>query len=565
VRPVLHIELLGHFRLSSGDVAVPSLNSLRIQSLLAYLVLNPGPHSRQHLAFLFWPESTEAQARTNLRRELHHLRRAIPDADVFLSAETNQVLWRRDAPYTLDAATFEAAIAEAERRDQAGDRPGALAQLTAAVRSYAELLPGGYDDWLLAERERLSQRYASALERLVSYCESAGDWPAAINWAQRQLQHDPLREATYRDLIRLHRLNEDRSSALRVYHNCATILQRELGVEPEAATQALYRQLITSSPAGQTPAAPVKSAAGRPALIGRQREWAIWEAAWLAAAGGRPQVLCLAGEAGIGKTRLAEDMLQAVSRQGVATAWAACYAAESELPFAPVAEWLKRPALRPARAKLPAVWLAELVRLLPELLIERPDLPPPQPLTENWQRLRLFEALARAVLAARQPLLLVIDDVQWCDADTLAWLRYLLRFDLAARLLLVFTLRAEELPAAARLQRWLGEVRQSGQLTEVSLGALNVAETAALAAQLVGRSTGADFARWIYRETEGNPLFVVETVRTTTHQPASALEPANLELPRPLPGGSAAEMPPPCAHGDWRAARAVASLGARAG
>jgi DNA-binding SARP family transcriptional activator/predicted ATPase len=535
LHPILHIELLGHFTLSYRDQPVRDLSTMRLQSLLAYLVLNPVPQPRQHLAFLFWSESTEAQARTNLRREYHHLRRILPEAGAFLADEGSTIHWRPDSPYTLDVRAFEAAVAAAQQADQAGDLPAARQQLIAAAQAYrGELLPGAYDGWLLAERERLGQLYARGLERLVGLLEAERDWAQAITLAQRLLQHDPLREATYRDLMRLHSLNGDRSAALRVYHNGATTLQRELGVEPEPATRALYQQLMAGGDAGRMSPAPSPPPSKRPPLIGRRREWATWEGVWKAAANGQPQVLCLAGEAGIGKSRLAEEMQHSARRQGAATAWARCYAAEGGLAFAPVAEWLKNTALQSARAGLQPLWLAELVRLLPELLIERPELPAPQPLTENWQRLRLFEAVARAVLAARPPLLLVMDDLQWCDSDTLAWLRYLLRFDAAARLLVVITVRVEELPTAPGLQRWLSDLRQAGQLTEVAIGALDAAETAALAAQLIGQAPEAEFARLIFQETEGNPLFIVQTVPTGPHEPIeAALAPRRAALALP--------------------------------
>ena len=144
----------------------------------------------------------------------------------------------------------------------------------------------------------------------------------------------------------------------------------------------------------------------------------------------------IAGEAGIGKTRLAEELEGWADRQGILTANARGYAAEGELPYAPVAAWLRARPLPP----LEPVWLTELARLLPELLATHPTLPPPEPLREAWQRNRLFEALARGVLCCGRPRLLVLDDLQWCDPDTLAWLHYLLRFDPNAALLVVGTL-----------------------------------------------------------------------------------------------------------------------------
>src|SRR5262245_32392936 len=95
VTPLLHVQLLVEFCLTDGDPIVKTLSSPRLQSLLAYLLLHRhAPQSRNHLAFLFWPDSTEAQAQTNLRQLLHHLRHALPEADHFLSADNKTLQWR---------------------------------------------------------------------------------------------------------------------------------------------------------------------------------------------------------------------------------------------------------------------------------------------------------------------------------------------------------------------------------------------------------------------------------------------------------------------------------------
>src|SRR5258706_7175153 len=260
-----------------------------------------------------------------------------------------------------------------------------------------------------------------------------------------------------------------------------------------------------------------RQAPSRPtALIGRTAEWTQLIDAWQSASAGRPHLLVLSGEAGIGKTRLAEELLGQVGRQGIATAIARCYAVEGELAYTPVVAWLRAEALRPALAALDAVWLTEVARLLPDLLQERPGLPPPGPLQEDWEaggRQRLFEALARALLGTNGPLLLLLDDLQWCDRETLAWVHYLLRFDPQARLLIVGTLRAEELTHEHPLQSLLATLRREGQLTQISLERLTAAEAATLAAQLAGRELDAEVATRLYQDTEGNALFVVETVR----------------------------------------------------
>jgi predicted ATPase/DNA-binding SARP family transcriptional activator len=302
--PILRIQLLGGFQLISGDTPITTVELPRLQSLLAYLLLHrSAPIARQQLAFLLWPDSAEGQARSNLRTLVTRLRGALPHADAFLSIDTHSLQWQPDAPWTLDVADFEQALALAE---QAGNQVAARVALEQAAEVYrGDLLPGCYDDWVLPERERLQQLFLAALEQLLQLHEQQHEYPAAIQVAQRLLRHDPLAEATYQHLMRLHALNGDRASALRAYQTCVTVLRRELDVEPSPATRATYERLAHEAP----PAQPALAPAGQrehtlpiplTSFVGRVRERA--EVARLL---GTTRLLTLTGAGGSGKTRLA--------------------------------------------------------------------------------------------------------------------------------------------------------------------------------------------------------------------------------------------------------------------
>ncbi len=338
---MLTIQLFGEFRLLAGDKPVTEINTARLQSLLAYLLLHrAAPQARQQLAFLFWPDSTDAQARTNLRNTLHLLRNTLPDADRFLQTDAKAIQWRPDAPFSLDVAEFEQYLQTAQKADHPTVVRTALEQ--AVLLYQGDLLPSCYEDWIIPVRERWQQTYASTLDQLITQLESGRDYTAAISYAQRLLQHDPLREATYGRLMQLYAAAGDRAAALRVYHTCTTTLLNELGVEPSPTTHTIYEHLLHLE-------APVPAAAPRSTttLIGRTQAWAQLQEAWRKAQRGQPSFGLVRGEAGIGKTRLVEELVEWANRQGIATATATCYAVGGRLAYTPVQAWLRAANLSP--------------------------------------------------------------------------------------------------------------------------------------------------------------------------------------------------------------------------
>jgi len=527
----LHIGLLGGFRLVYGDELLTTIDTPRLRSLLAYLLLNrDAPQLRHRLAFLFWPDSPDDQALTNLRNLLYHLRHNLPDAARFVHIDRGTLFWRSDAPFECDVVSFEEALS---RADHASSSTAVREELEQAVSLYrGDLLPGSYDDWIAPERQRLRQAFTGALERLIRLLEDRRDYRAAIDHARRLVRHDPLREDSYRRLMRLQALIGDRAGALRTYHRCAALLERELDVEPGPAIRDIYERLLAVEGAPALPQLRRRRPGAFSPLVGRHAAWTQLRHAWRRATAGAPHLVLISGEAGIGKTRLAEELVQWAERQGIPTAAARCYAAGGDLAYAPVAAWLRTRPLPP----LPGVWRTEIARIVPEVLTDQPDLPAPGPIVESWQRRRFFEALARTLLGWDQPFLLFIDALQWCDPGTVEWLQYLLHFDPRARFLLVGSYRPDSLQEDHPLLSLLHAERQDGRVTEIQLPPLNRSETAALAASVADRELSPDLIDCLYRETEGNPLFIVETVRGGLPEEVRKLPSGGtICLPRPIP------------------------------
>lgn len=500
----LHVQLFGGCAVLHAGEPIASLRSARLQALLAHLLLHRGtPQPRQRLAFLFWPESSDAQAQTNLRQLLHTLRQRVPDASAYMMVDEYAITWRSDVPIVLDVALFEEAV------EKAAAGATRIEALESAVALYSgDLLPTCVDDWIRAPRERLAQMFIGALEQLVALHEERRDYATAITHAHRLLRHDPLHESTYRHLIRLYALGGDRAAALRVYHTCATLLEREFGVAPSQSTQGAYARLLQADSASRA-----RHVEQSP-FVGRQVEWQLLLAQWKRAVDGGLRVVCIKGDAGVGKTRLADELLHWAQQQGIDTLHAQTFAAGTSTSYAPLVECMRNAAVQPVLARLAPVWRTELARLMPELLAADPALPRPEPLTQPWQRQRLFDALARALVPERDPLILVLDDLQWCDVETLDWLLYLSSRRDTDRLLLVTTARSDELLPDHPATGFLLELSRLDLLRAVHLPALDRAETSALAAGIAGTPLDSAMAQQLYAATEGNPLFIVETMRS---------------------------------------------------
>ena len=218
------------------------------------------------------------------------------------------------------------------------------------------------------------------------------------------------------------------------------------------------------------------------------------------------------GGAGVGKTRIAIEIAGIARLHGAVVAGSQCFGTSGRLALAPVADWLRSPAVQAAAAALDPAWRTEVGRLVPSEEREEREAGS-RAMADAWQRHRFYEGLARALIAVGRPLLLVLDNMQWCDQETLAFITFFLGLAAGTPVLVAATVRDDGADDDPELAEWTVRMRATGLLTELSLSPLEAAETARLAEVISGRPLPEDDANLLHATTGGFPLYVIEAVR----------------------------------------------------
>jgi DNA-binding SARP family transcriptional activator len=238
---VLHLELLGDFRLRSESGSLITISARKSQAMLAYLAVKPSQLvSRDKMAALLWSSTAPEQARQSLRQTLSTMRRELA------AVSPQKILVEEGDFLSLDASLVYCDVAEFESLVATGT-PEAL---DPATRLYAgDFLDGfqideeKFDQWVLAERDRLHRMALRAHAQLVEQLSRSGSLDEAIAIAQQSLRIDPLQESMHRTLMRLYLQSGDLLNALQQYDSCAKLLRRELDLEPDAETRALQQEI----------------------------------------------------------------------------------------------------------------------------------------------------------------------------------------------------------------------------------------------------------------------------------------------------------------------------------
>jgi DNA-binding SARP family transcriptional activator len=520
----LQIRVMGPLEVHvDGEPIV--VDTRKALAILALLAVEDRSFGREELAALLWPESDDESARGALRRTLSVLRAALHGG--WLRVDRAMVALDR-AGVWVDLAVF----------DDVGRPRAASALRVAADQARGPFLAGfslrdspEFDDWRATQAVAVERSVAGLLDRLADAAEAEGDLAGAVAAAQRRLDLDPLDEAAHRRLMRTLAYSGDRAGAIRQYRACVGVLERELGVSPLAVTTALYEAIRDATKgadvapwARATPAPPpVPAGAAIPAilpLVGRDDEMAMLVAAHRSATRDGRLVL-VTGEAGIGKSRLADVFRDRVTAAGGRAIVVRAYATESGIAYGSVIELL-REGLTISNAaerlrELSTSALGEVDRLvsLPTDLTR--GIAPPAAVDATGdspaRRARLLQAVTSALAALTTgpvPAMIAIEDLQWADdasRETLVWLAHRLA---GQSMLVVLTWRPEDLDDLG--VAFASALESVPDVTTVPLGPLDDEAVRTLVEVAARSGLPRLDADHLLEESEGLPLFIVEAL-----------------------------------------------------
>ena len=511
---VAHVELrlAGTFRVVRDgtqliDGEIGSRKSRTLLKLLA--VERPGLVTVDRIVEVLWPDERPAAPEQNVATMVSRLR-AVLGAELIRGGR---------AGYRLAAGpgvVVDLDVAAGFCEQAEGKLGSAAAVALAAAERAHELLAAGtaigeeqYADWADPAREQVRELLRRVRLAAAEASLATGDPRRAAGYAEAAIAADPLDEAAHRWYMSASAAAGEQARALAAYEALRQRLGRELGADPAPQTRELHLAILREQDRGPGRSEPGRAAPrgtepGTIPLAGRDREIAVLREAWAAAAGGRPGLVTIVGEAGIGKTALAEALAAEAAGDGGTVLQTRCYETERSLFLQPIVE-----AIAPVVASTPASMLRQLLGehataaagLLPEVAaILGP--PPPGRISMEMERRRAFEAVRALLrgLAERNPVLLLVDDLQYAGQSTVELMHFLGREQAGARLLVLATVRAEN---DAQVGAALAPVARRVEVGP--LGPDAVAELARAAGQ-------GELADRILEQTRGHTLFVVEVL-----------------------------------------------------
>ncbi len=504
---------------AGGAVGTPL--GAKTMGLLAFLTLEPGAHARDHLASLLWGESPEDHARASLRQALRRLHATLGGDALHADRSTIQLV----RPPDCDVTRFLALGPEAAQAAMDFGVPRFMGDLA---------FPGApaFEEWVARTRHRLLQKWEAAVRQVARDALSRSRWREAFTAGEAWLAADPLNEEAMAVVMEALHCLGDSASAISRFRHFREALRQELGARPTSTLSHLASQIErspTDAPEQPTAALPQFEAD----LQGRESQWLALLAEWDIARAGRGGTAIILAEAGMGKTRLVDEFSRWAGARGATVLRAQGYEPASGAAFGPLATALASALSAPGAGATPPEWLAEVARLVPELRRRFPGVPEPAAAVTG-ERSRLFEGAAQMLMtiAAERPVVFLVDDLQWCDAESCAMLLYLVQRAAGHP---VFFLLASSLGSRRRNAPADHLVRQLSarcHAAVIELDALSADDVWRVIRQLGNVRTpggGRRFAHRIHQVSGGNPFYVMELLKTLFSQRLLVITPVSGE------------------------------------
>lgn len=529
------------------------------RALLAVLLVHANKVvSGEQLIDALWGESLPTNARNALQAHVSQLRRVLDAAGG--APASGELLVTRPRGYRLelpperlDAARFELLLAQGRRALQGGEAERAAELLRAGLGLWRgpALADVALEAFAQVHAARLEELRLEATETRIAADLQLGRHAELVGELETLTQAEPLREGLRAQLMLALYRSGRQAEALEVYRATRRRLVDELGIEPSASLRQLHSAILDQDPALQ-PGGSAESASPRAqhsaehatsrGFVGRERELRELLAALDAASTGGGGLVLLGGEAGIGKSRLVRELAWLARARGVRPEWGRCWEESGAPPYAPWTQILRALLLDDTALSIAEGWrrdvtvLAQLVPELREATVEVPDPPGVHP---DAARLRMFDAVARVIraAAAKQPLLLVVDDIVTADVPSLLMLRYVAGELPDARALVVATYRDTDLASHPAAAAALAELTREPATRRLSLSGLSAPETAQLVELCCGAAAPEAVSAAVHEKTEGNPLFVSELVRLLAAEGRLAVLASERGAPLRLPPG----------------------------
>lgn len=543
--------MLGLLEVIGDDGSAIPIGSSNERALLALLLLDANrPMSVDRLIEGLWGERAPPTGLKTVQVYVSRLRRRLPPDRVATTPAGYQL---RLEPDELDADRFARLAAQGRRLYIGGDADGAVALLSEALTLWHGPALAGFETRAFAREgiRRLEELRTAAIADRVDARLAAGAADQLVGELQELVEAHPLWERPRAQLmLALYRAGRQ-ADALDAYQLARDLLVRELGVEPGKSLRDLQQQILQHARSLDLPPAPAAAEADT-GFVGRGREMAKLVGALEDARRGTGCLFLLVGEPGIGKSRLAEELLHRAASQGARTLLGRSWEAGGAPVYWP---WIQ--ALRPYIRTLGSAELrsqlgpgaAAVAQLLPEVQERLQDLPEPPPLEPEAARFRLFDATAEFLrrASAEAPIVLVLDDLQAADPASLLMLKFLARGLGSMRMVVVGAVRDVDPVPDTHLTSVLGEIGREPVAQRVALIGLTRDDVSEYVRAAAADIATPELASSLHAETDGNPLFLVETVRLLASGGAVSTAKAPLpETMRELISRRLAQLPDKC-------------------